>query len=109
MRGSAHFIYSDVRSFNESTGFERFDAHNGSVSVKLDAARPLPVSLGDEPLFLVGHAAATAFAGSHRDDLGFSHFYELGVALGYRQIALGVQAVLGPDVDGLTLSLDYGF
>jgi hypothetical protein len=109
VRGAGHIVYSYVDSFNESRGFPGFDAHNGSLSLKLDVAQPLSLEIGDEPLFLIGHVAATSFAGASRDELGFEHFYELGLALGYRQVALGVQAVLGPDVDGLSITFDYGF
>ncbi|GAB3271660.1 hypothetical protein [Parahaliea aestuarii] len=109
VRASTHYVYSYVESFNESSGFPSFNASTGSLSAKIDVAQPLSVTVGDYPLYLIGHAAATSFTGPGRDQLGFDHFYELGVALGYRQVALGLQAVLGPDVDGLTITLDYGF
>lgn len=109
VRGSTNYVYSYVESFNESGEFPRFEAHTGSLSAKLDVAKPLSATLNDYPLYLIGHLAGTAFIGPDRDQLGFTHFYELGVSLGYRQVALGLQAVLGPDVDGLSLTLDYGF
>ncbi|MBN7798065.1 hypothetical protein [Parahaliea mediterranea] len=109
VRGAAHFVYSYVESFNESKGFAPFDAHNGSVSVKLDLAKPLAIKIGDDPLYLIGHGAATSFVGAPREVLNFDHFFELGASLGYRQVALGIQAVLGPDVDGLSIVFDYGF
>lgn len=109
VRGSANYVYSYVESFNESGDFPSFQANTGSMSAKLDVAQPLSATINAHPLYLIGHLSATAFTGAGRDQFGFTHFYEVGVALGYRQVALGLQAVLGPDVDGLTITLDYGF
>ncbi|WP_116364296.1 hypothetical protein [Parahaliea mediterranea] len=109
VRASTHMVYSYVESFNESTDFPGFTAYTGSLSAKLDVAQPLDIVLNEHPLYLIGHAAATTFTGPGRDQLGFTHFYELGASLGYRQVALGLQAVLGPDVDGLSITFNYGF
>ncbi|TXS92884.1 hypothetical protein FV139_13040 [Parahaliea maris] len=109
VRGSTSYVYSYVESFNESEGFPSFQANTGSMSAKFDVAQPLSATINEHPLYLIGHVAGTAFTGPGRDQFGFTHFYEVGVALGYRQVALGLQAVLGPDVDGLTITFDYGF
>jgi opacity protein-like surface antigen len=109
LKGSAHFSYSYIDSFGESSDFAGFSDHAGTVTVKLDVRHPLNVELREKPIDIIGHVGNTSFVGSNRDELGFEYFNEIGVSLGREKLTLGLLAVLGDEVDGWTLIFNYDY
>ena len=112
LRLVARYTFSHIASYSESRDLPSFDADTGTLAFKADLEHPLGASVIGRPLFGVVHLGATAFTGPTRDALGFSHFYELGYAVGvdvrernrwFRDFTLGVQLNAGSDVEGVSL------
>jgi len=109
IRGKAHLIYGYVDSFNESSLFRPFSNGGTTLSATVDIKYPLPFSVKDEPLSIIGTLSNVSFLDSNRSSLGFENLYEAGLSIGYRRYAIGLLGVFGPDVSGLTISFDYGY
>ena len=109
IKGSANLSYSYIDSFDESSNFSGFDDHASTFTFKLDARYPLDRQIREHPLYIIGHIGNTTFVGSNRNSLGFKYFNELGVSLGVEKITLGALVLLGSDVDGWTIVLNYDY
>jgi hypothetical protein len=109
IKGAAHLSYSYIDSFDESSDFAGFHDHSSTFVFKLDARYPLDISVRKYPLSIIGHVGHTSFLGSGRDELGFSYFNELGASLGVGSVAFGVLGILGEDVEGWSLTFNYGY
>lgn len=109
IKGSANLSYSYIDSFDESSNFSGFDDHASTFTFKLDARYPLDRQIRKHPLYLIGHIGNTTFIGSNRNSLGFKYFNELGASLGVEKITFGALVLLGPDVDGWTVVLNYDY
>lgn len=108
-KGAAHLTYSHVDSFSESGSLPGFSDQSGAAVLKLDVSRRVNSAEAERPVYLIGHLGGTAFLGANRDELGFSRFGEVGVALGIDQYAAGILAVFGEDVAGLSLTFNYNY
>ncbi|WP_133300545.1 hypothetical protein [Seongchinamella sediminis] len=108
----SRYTFSHIASYSESRDLPSFSEDAGTVSLKADLKHPFGLALGGMPLFGKLHAGGTAFTGANRDELGFSHFYELGYSVGIdishygyrvRALSLGYQVNAGRDVDGYSV------
>ncbi len=106
------YTFSHVASYSESRDLPSFGADTGTLALKADLEHPLRLSVFELPLFGVAHLGATAFNGPTRQVLGFTHFYELGYAVGidvpkrnrfFQDFTLGAQVNVGNDIDGVSL------
>ena len=109
LKGSAHYTYSYIESFDESNQFPGFSEDASTVTVKLDVRHPLDYEIRKNQVYLIGHMGSTHFVGSNRDELGFDSFGELGLSLGIKKETLGALAILGSDVSGWNLILNYDY
>ena len=109
VKGSANLSYSYIDSFDESSNFSGFDDHASTFTFKLDARYPLDRQIRKHPLYLIGHIGNTTFIGSNRNSLGFKYFNELGASLGAEKITFGALVLLGSDVDGWSVVLNYDY
>ncbi len=110
------YTYSHIASYSESRDLPSFSADTGTASIKIDLKHPYGTSVAGLPLFGRVHAGGTAFTGSNRDALGFTHFYELGYSVGVdishfgykvRSLSLGYQVNTGRDVDGYSILFSW--
>ncbi len=106
LKAVGHLTYSYVDSYNESRGFAGFSDDSGAAIALVDISRRIS---DERPLFIIGHLGATAFIGDNRDELGFTEYFEAGASLGYDRYATGVLFIFGDDVDGVSLTFNYGF
>jgi len=109
VKGSANLSYSYIDSFDESSNFKGFDDHASTFTFKLDARYPLDRQIRKHPLYLIGHVGNTTFIGSNRNSLGFKYFNELGASLGVEKITFGALVLLGSDVEGWAVVLNYDY
>jgi hypothetical protein len=109
VKGSTHLSYSYVDSFGESREFAGFSDHAGMLSFKLDIRHPLSIDLAEHPLYIIGHLGNTTFIGSNRDELDFEYYNELGASVGIEKFTLGVLAILGDNVEGLSIVFNYDY
>lgn len=109
IKGAAHLSFSYLDSFDESTGFAGFHDHASTLVLKLDAKYPLDATIRDYPLSVIGHLGHTSFMGPGRDELGFSYFSEVGASIGVGSGAVGLLGVLGDNVEGWSLTFNYGY
>jgi hypothetical protein len=109
LKGSAHFIYSQIDSFDESRHFTGFSDHASTLSVKLDVKHPLGFDIRENPVYILGHIGSTNFVGSNRDELGFDSFGELGMSFGVKKVTLGALAIFGDQVSGWNLIMNYDY
>ncbi len=112
LRLVGRYTFSHITSYSESRDLPSFEADTGTLAFKADLEHSLGASMFKLPLFGVVHLGATAFTGPTRKALGFSHFYELGYAVGidvsernrfFRDFSLGGQINVGRDVEGVSL------
>lgn len=112
MSAKGRYTYSHIASYSESRDLPSFSEDTGTASVKLDMKHPWGGSLWGRPLFGVANIGATAFTGSNRDALAFTHFYEFGYSLGLdisndnrflEDVRIGYQLSTGKDVDGYSV------
>lgn len=112
LQAVARYTFSHIASYSESRDLPPFEADTGTLAVKADLKHSLGASVHELPLFGVVHLGATAFTGSTRGALGFSHFYELGYAVGldvsarnrlFHDFTLGAQMNVGSDIEGVSL------
>jgi hypothetical protein len=108
-KGSAHYTYSQIDSFDESSQFSGFSEDASTLTLKLDVKHPLAYEIRNSPLYLIGHIGSTNFVGSNKDELGFDSFGELGLSFGLKKVSLGALAIIGGDVSGWNLILNYDY
>jgi hypothetical protein len=109
VKSSANISYSYIDSFSESRKFDGFSDHAATFNLKVDISHPLNMEIRKRPVFIIGHIGNTSFLGSNRDELGFEYFNELGMSLGVDKITFGILGILGDDVTGWTLILNYDY
>ncbi|WP_188109781.1 autotransporter outer membrane beta-barrel domain-containing protein [Pseudohalioglobus sediminis] len=110
------YTYSHIASYSESRDLQGFSESTGTTSLKLDMKHPWAPKLLGRSLFGIAHVGATAFTGSNRDALGFTHFYEFGYSVGVdlsadnrflEDISIGYQLSTGTDVDGHSILVGW--
>lgn len=109
LKGSANLSYSYIDSFDESPRFAAFSDHAGTFNLKLDVRHPLPATIRERQLYILGHLGHTRFVGDNRADLGFSYFSEMGLSLGLDKFALGLLGIYGDNIDGATITFNYDY
>ena len=116
MSFKGRYTYSHISSYSESRDLPSFSESTGTASLKLDLRHPWRMSLWERPLFGIANIGGTAFTGSNRDALGFTHFYEIGYAIGIdlsqdsryiKDVSIGYQVSTGSDVDGYSILLGW--
>jgi hypothetical protein len=108
-KGGAHLSYAYVSSYNESSKFAGFADDSGTAIVKMDVSRRINDASAKHRIYLIGHIANTTFLGDNRQQLDFDYFNELGLSLGIDNYAMGVMAVFGDDVSGVSLTFNYNY
>ena len=107
-----------LESFNESNEFVAFNSTATAADLKYTMTLMPDFSIGQYPVTTVGLLGATTFIGPQRDALGFTEFFEAGLALeadiskhgwGIRSLRFGLKAIVGPDVTGWSLIVGRGF
>jgi hypothetical protein len=109
VKSSGHLSGSYVDSFDESRRFPGFSDESGNLGLKLDISHPVGFDIRDYPVFLIGHLGYTSFIGANRDELGFTEFGEAGVSFGVQKFTLGLLGIVGSDVSGWNLQLNYDY
>lgn len=109
VKGSAHFTYSHIDSFDESRHFPSFSDYASTLSIKLDMKHPLGFEIRENPVYIIGHIGSTNFIGSTRGELGFDSFGELGMSFGVKKVTLGALAIFGDNVSGWNLIMNYDY
>jgi len=109
VKGSAHYTYTKISTFSESSKLPGFSGDTNTFTLKLDVKYPLALEVYEYPTFLVGHLGSTNFLGDNKNELGFDSFVEFGLSLGIEKITLGALAVRGDDVQGWNIVLNYDY
>ncbi len=109
IKSSAHYTYTRISTFSESSKLPGFTGNSSAFTLKLDVRHPLPLEIYEYPTFLVGHVGSTNFLGDNKNELGFSSFYEFGFSFGIQKVTLGALAVLGDDVEGWNIVFNYDY
>ena len=109
LKGSAHYTYTKVSTFNESERFSGFSDFASALALKLDIRHPLQTEFFGRPSYIVGHIGQTNFLGDSKDDLGFNAFTELGASLGVEKFTLGVLVLKGSKVEGWNIVFNYDY
>jgi len=108
----------DRCGIDRSSSYVDFEANATTCALQVEGLMPLPVTLGTLPLALAASLGHTSFHDGERDALGFTSFFEAGLALEtdistydlrVKKLRLGTKAIAGEDVAGWSLILGYRF
>lgn len=118
LRTQLEITYNHFETYRADSRFVEFDADATTCSAMVESIFPMPFSLGSLPLAMVMNLGRTSFHGSDENVLGFSYFYEAGLAfevniaeydLRVNKLSLGTKFIAGRDVAGWSLILGYRF
>ena len=107
-----------VETFHSSSGLIDFDARVTTLVINAETVIPTGISIAALPLALVVTGGYTTFLGNGRDELGFDHFFESGLALEsdlsrkqwfLKKLRLGAKVIYGEDVIGWSTIFGYRF
>jgi hypothetical protein len=117
-RATIDVTFNHFATYETSSDFVEFEANATTCSLQLESLFPLPGSLFGMPLALATSLGHTSFYGQENDALGFSYFFEAGVAIEtdvaehdifVKKMRFGAKAMAGEDVIGWSLILGYRF
>jgi hypothetical protein len=106
-----------IESREASSSQVEFSSHVSTLDLDLKTVTPTAAKIGRYPVAAVGILGYTAFLGQERDSLGFSTFFEAGMAADIdlssrnwrlKKLRVGVTAIFGADVSGWGLIIGPG-
>ena len=112
------FTRTEIRTIHVNGDFSKFNTVLNSIGSNAELVHPLPITVYGRNLSLVMLLSNTVFVGPDADALGFTYYFELGMALqldltGYnllaKRIRLGANGVVGPNITGYSLILKASF
>jgi len=112
------FTYNEVDDYSRSSDLIDLGGSITTLALQAETVHPSGLAPGGYPLALVESIGNTSFWGGNRDALGFTHFFEFGLALepdlerhGWelRKLRLGGKLMFGKDLTGWGLILGYRF
>ena len=113
----SNLSHNYVRAFSTSDDVEPFSGSTTTFDVELETRFLLRNKVFGYPTSLVTMVGNTTFVGPERDQLGFSYFFEAGMALEwdfreeedwyFKGLRLGFEILGGEDVTGWSVLLGY--
>lgn len=114
----ARISRTEIQAYHINGDFATFHTSLTTIRSEAELAHPLPIALYGRHLSLVALLANTTFVGPDADALGFTYYFETGLALqldlkGYNlpitRLRLGANGVWGNNIIGYSIILNASF